>query len=103
MKTKCMGWRSCLTDKRWSLVQKTFACGTVASSRAKRTLSPRPTGFRSCSISPDGRRLAVGAGDGLITIWDVASLHEVATLRGHTQQIFELAFHSDGNTLVSVS
>ena len=51
---------------------------------------------------PDGRRLAIGAGDGLITIWDLASREEVATLRGHERTVDTLSFLSDGNTLVSV-
>jgi len=55
-----------------------------------------------CSISPDGRRLAVGAVDGLITIWDLASRQEVATLKGHERRVIHVAFLSDGNTLVSV-
>jgi len=63
---------------------------------------PRVTMFFGCSISPDGRRLAIGASDGLITIWDLASRQEVATLDKHTQRVDWVAFLSDGNTLASV-
>ncbi len=63
---------------------------------------PRSTGFHGCTISPDGRRLAVGAGDGLITIWDLESRQEVATLKGHECAVDDLFFLADGNTLVSV-
>ena len=65
-------------------------------------LNPRPAIFRCLAISADGRRLAVGAGDGLITIWDLASKEEVATLAGHKRTLHALSFLSDGNTLVSV-
>jgi WD40 repeat protein len=64
-------------------------------------LRPRPTPFSGCSISPDGRRLAVGGIDGLITIWDLASRQEVATLKADERRALAVAFLSDGNTLVS--
>jgi WD40 repeat protein len=65
-------------------------------------LKPRPAVFRCAAISTDGRRLAVGANDGLITIYDLASQQEVATLSGHTRPLLALSFLPDGNTLVSV-
>ena len=65
-------------------------------------LKPRPVLFRSAAISTDGRRLAVGANDGLITLYDLSSEQEVATLAGHTRPILALSFLPDGNTLVSI-
>jgi WD40 repeat protein len=38
-----------------------------------------------------------------VKLWDVATLQERATLRGHTGRIKCLAFKADGNTLVSGS
>jgi WD40 repeat protein len=38
----------------------------------------------------------------LITIWDLASRQEVATLKAHERLVYGVAFLSDGNTLVSV-
>ena len=66
-------------------------------------LTPRHTAFHDCAISPDGRRFAVAANDGMITIWDTASHHEVATLPGHVSSIRRLAFTPGGNELISVS
>jgi WD40 repeat protein/serine/threonine protein kinase len=66
-------------------------------------LSPRPSRFSACAVSPDGRRLAVGDRMSFITIWDLGSRQEMATLRGHEDAILLLAFTPDGNTLVSVS
>ena len=45
-------------------------------------VSPRAGGFSCLALSPDGRRFATGASDGRITIWDVASHHELATPDG---------------------
>ncbi len=64
-------------------------------------LTPRVTGFFAPVLSPDHRRLAVGAVDGLITLWDVASWDEVATLSGQPQDCRHLAFSKDGSTLIS--
>lgn len=66
-------------------------------------LSPTAGGYRCLSLSPDGRRLAAGASDGRITIWDATSHEEVATLEGHKEAVMQLAFTPDGDYLVSVS
>ena len=66
-------------------------------------LSPRAGGYDCLALSSDGRRFAAGAGDGRITIWDVASHQEVATLEGHQESVRQLAFTPDGDHLVSVS
>ncbi len=62
----------------------------------------RTTAFYGCSVSPDGRRLAIGADDRRISILDLASRQEVATLEGHEHRVDDVCFLSDGNTLVSV-
>jgi WD40 repeat protein len=64
-------------------------------------LQPRSTLFRGGSISPDGRRFAVGAHDGIITIFDLASRQEVVSFQGHEHQARFVAFLSDDKTLVS--
>jgi WD40 repeat protein/serine/threonine protein kinase len=74
----------------------------LSSQTTRWVLKPRPTVFSRVAISPDGRRLAVGANDGLITLWDLASKQEVATLAGHTRYLQALSFLPDGDTLVSV-
>ena len=44
-----------------------------------------------------------GAADGFITVWDLASMEEVATLAGHKRPLLDIRFLPDGNNLVSVS
>lgn len=69
----------------------------------KVALQPRAGLFRAVALSLDGSRLAAGGADGMITIWDLASMQEVATLSGHTRPLMDMRFLPDGNTLVSVS
>src|ERR1043166_8346809 len=60
---------------------------------------PRATAFYGCSVSTDGRRLAIGAADRRITIWDLLSRQEVAILEGHEERVDDVCFLPDGNTL----
>jgi WD40 repeat protein len=75
----------------------------VRTSKQKSLLTPRPGYFYCSALSPDGRRLAAGGSEALVTIWDLTSLQEVATLKGHGDSVMQLAFTPDGNNLVSVS
>ena len=75
----------------------------VRTRRVTSKLNPRAGLFSSIALSGDGRRLAAGATDGRITIWDVASQQEVATLEGHKYEVTQLAFTPEGDHLVSAS
>jgi WD40 repeat protein/serine/threonine protein kinase len=66
-----------------------------------------PTGaVQSVAFSPEGRpqarRLAWGATDGLVKVWDEAT-REMHTLRGHTGWVQGVAFSPDGKQLASAS
>ena len=50
-------------------------------------------------FSPDGRTLATTVDN--VKLWSVATRQEVATLRGHTRNIFAARFSPDGNLLVT--
>ena len=61
-------------------------------------------GFRNgagkVAFSPDGLRLAVGTeGDGLISIWDVATWRELVELKTGGEFVDELQFAPDGSAL----
>jgi len=46
-----------------------------------------------CDWSPDGLEVAVGSGDHLIYVWDVASRQLTYKLPGHTGAVLEVVFH----------
>jgi WD40 repeat protein len=71
--------------------------------------------INSAVFSPDSRRLATCGEDRIIRVWDVAPLtlpsppgeggegrvRGCQVLRGHTDEVFALAFHPDGTRLAS--
>jgi WD40 repeat protein len=61
------------------------------------------TAANAVAFSPDGRWLASGFSDSTVRLWDVASGRELRTLKGHKDQIYSIAFSSDGRTLASAS
>lgn len=85
----------------------------AATGRAQRTLEVGAAGVReeqsrfygpggSLAWSPNGTRLATGAGDD-VTVWDVKSGRRRLTLKGHRSNINSVAFSSDSAQLASAS
>ncbi|MFI9155368.1 helix-turn-helix domain-containing protein [Streptomyces sp. NPDC053367] len=67
-----------------------------------RALTARPfTELSRADHSPDGRLLAAAGTDHTVRLWDLTSRRPVATLRGHRQSVFAVAFAPDGRTLAS--
>jgi hypothetical protein len=52
-------------------------------------------------VSRDGKWLAVGASEGSLAVWEVATGTKLITLPGHDSGILEVAFTRDGRGLVS--
>jgi len=68
-----------------------------------RTLCGQRGGVYCVAFSPDGSRLASGAQDGSIIVWDPLRGEEQATLLGHGDRVTELAYSPDGKLLASSS
>ncbi|MFI5183543.1 MAG: WD40 repeat domain-containing protein, partial [Vicinamibacteria bacterium] len=54
-----------------------------ASSGKGRDLSGAPKKINGVAFSPDNRLLAAGGGDGIVTLWDVATGKAAGQIRGH--------------------
>jgi len=63
----------------------------------------RESAFTSLAWSPDGRRIAAGALDGCIWIFDAHSGKQVALLEGHSAQVWGVAFSPNAKLLASAS
>ena len=63
---------------------------------ARRTLRARVPGpGLNVAFSPDGRRLATGGEENTVKIWDVQTGQELQTLRGHSGDVYTVAFSPD--------
>jgi WD40 repeat protein len=69
----------------------------------QRTMSGREAGsIETVSFSTDGTRLATGAEDGTVAVWDRrAGLDEL--FKGHSSDVREVVFSPDGQTLYTAS
>jgi WD40 repeat protein len=71
------------------------------------TLKGHTSDVTSVAFSPDGNRLASGAGEpfsgkpGELKVWDAHSGQEVLALKGHTGPVSSVAFSPDGKRLAS--
>ncbi len=73
----------------------------VATFRPHALLAPRERAT-AVAISPDGRTLASGAGDGTISLWDMDSGNQIFTIpEGHASWVGALWFSPDGTTLAA--
>ena len=60
--------------------------------------------FCVAELSPDGKTIVSAGGDGTIKLWDVKTLSELVTLKGHTKRRGTYAsFSADGKLVAAAS
>ncbi|MFO0848213.1 MAG: WD40 repeat domain-containing protein [Gemmataceae bacterium] len=64
--------------------------------RNRRLISTSPL---SLAVSPDGRTVAVGLGDGSVRVWDAVTGRFIRALTGFGDHVTALAFRPDGRVL----
>ncbi len=61
----------------------------------------QPSWVTSVAFSPDGKAIAVGAGDNTVRVLEAVTGHEIAVLHGHGGWVSSVAFSADGRQLVT--
>jgi WD40 repeat protein len=75
----------------------------IATGADRSFLPPQYARVFALTFSPDGRMLAWGDADGVVTLWDILAGQVRRRLLGHHSYIESLAFSPDGKTLASGS
>jgi WD40 repeat protein len=85
-------------------VDQTIKLWDAASARQLTTLRGHGDAIRTCTFSPDGRRVLSASeyGRTTLTLWDAASGRELTTLAGHIH-VLSCAFSPDGSRVLSAS
>ena len=57
----------------------------------------------TCAFSPDRKRAVTGVVGNVVRLWDTETGDELATLRGHSGNVYSVEFSPDGTLLASGS
>ena len=80
--------------------RETFLFDLPTRTRVRLSESLEP-GCSSLSVSPNGKWIAFGCGNGTVRLWDVAAEKEVAILEGHLLSVYRVVFSPDSSLLAS--
>ena len=104
--------RRTLAPRRLSAGRPPWGCLTAclltlcltgsAAALPRETWKGQPDGIRALALSPDGKTLASYAGDGSVTLWDLATGKQTTTLISDQRPGVRLAFTPDGKLLVAI-
>ena len=67
------------------------------------TLKGHSSDVTSVSLSPGGKRIVSGSGDGTVKVWDAQTGRETLTLKGHSSGVWSVSFSPDEKRIVSGS
>jgi WD40 repeat protein len=66
-----------------------------------RTVDAHAGWIRALRVSPDGQTVATCGNDNLVKVWRIDDGTLVHTLAGHARNVYNVAYHPDGKSLVS--
>ena len=59
--------------------------------------------MNSAALSPNGARILTASNDNTARVWDAATAHEIAALRGHEGGVSRASFSPNGARIVTAS
>ena len=70
----------------------------IARAKPVTTWQAHPNGIRAMALTPDGRTLATGGFENVVTLWHTATWRSMLTIE-HSGVVYALAFSHDGQFL----
>jgi tRNA A-37 threonylcarbamoyl transferase component Bud32 len=89
----------------WPLTYRTLRVWDVASGRELHSLTSTESNLHILcfALSPDGRRLLAGSGDGILRLWELEPGIQQWQFSGPKRPVLSVAFAPDGRNLISVA